>query len=72
MAELEPETRGPLLAMLAAALDELNPLNHLVAYSPGISNRSTHLDAIQDGIDGLVAAIPDVNPLDPPVEPEDP
>lgn len=69
MPELEPETRGPLLAMLAKALEELNPLNHMVAYSPGVSNRTGHLDAIQDGIEGLTAIIPDVNPLDPPEEP---
>lgn len=69
MPDTEPEIRGPLLEMLGAALSEMNPLNHLVAYSPGIANRSDHLLAIQDGIEGLAAIIPDVNPLDPPEGP---
>lgn len=69
MPDTEPEIRGPLLEMLGAALSELNRLNFLVAYTPDLSNRGTHLLEIQDGIDSLAAIIPDVNPLDPPEEP---
>lgn len=69
MPDTSPEIRGPVLEMLGAALSELNRLNILVAYAPDITNRDTHLLAIQDGIAGLAAALPDVDPLTPPEEP---
>lgn len=68
MADTEPEHRGPVLDALGDALRDVGKLNILVAYSPGISNREDHLDAIQDGFAGLAAIIPDVDLLDPPEE----
>lgn len=66
--ETEPEARGVLLELLDDALRDVNKLNVLVAYAPGLANREAHLTALQEGIEGLVAVITDANPLDPPEE----
>ena len=68
MPDTTPETRGPLLQMLGDVLGELNRLNVLIAYAPDISDRETHLLAIQEGTVGIAAVLPDVDPLDPPEE----
>lgn len=70
MPETEPEARGVLLQLLDDALRDANKLNILTAYSPGVTNRETHLEALQVGIEGLVAVISDANPFDPPDEEE--
>lgn len=70
MPETEPETRGVLLELLEDALRDANKLNILVAYAPGLANREAHLEALQVGIEGLVAVIGDANPFDPPEEGE--
>lgn len=69
MPELEPDHKGPTLDILGDALRDLHKLNIVVAYVPSLSNRSDHLEALQEGIEGLTAVIPDLDVLDPPEEP---
>lgn len=68
MPELEPDHVGPSLDTLGDALRDLHKLNVLVAYVPDLSNRANHLEALQEGIEGLSAVIPDLDTLDPPEE----
>lgn len=68
MPETEPAHQGPLLEILGAALRDLHKLNVAAAYVPTLANRTTHLTAIQDGLEALSAIIPDVDLLDPPEE----